>query len=523
MRLLNATIVLITAGIFLYPGMTEAEPVTAYPALIHRAAPGFDSQIAYSTKMLTVPVRNTSSEYPSMETVTVPERPTVQLTTQPGSDHHVRGVAHLVGSHLSAVIRPVSTVFRLVSLVAYTGLDALRSTPRRDIPQEPPPPVKQGPGMDLAAWEEELDAITRSRSSMGSMELLIDGEEFFPRLERTVANAGRSVHIQTYIFDNDDYALDFGRLLKDRSRNVEVKILMDGLGSIMASGVDHKSTPDNHTPPPSLVSYLKEGSSIKVRKLPNPWVTFDHTKSIVIDSRTAFVGGMNIGREYRYVWHDMMVQVKGPVIDTLQEEFSKTWDYAGIVGDLALVTSYKKPDVTRTETSHYPVRVLKTRIGHSQIYRAQVAAIRRARSYIYIENPYLSDDVILHELIMARHRGVDVRVILPLDCNWKAMRRSNVLAANEMLANSIRVYMYPGMSHVKAAVIDGWACLGSANFDKASLRLNREINLATSHPALVDKLITRLFEKDFKKSSPLTEFNQEKKSDRLYEMVADLM
>ena len=152
-----------------------------------------------------------------------------------------------------------------------------------------------------------------------------------------------------------------------------------------------------------------------------------------------------------------------------------------------------------------------------------MAAIRRAKSYIYIENPYLSDDLILHELIMARHRGVDVRVVIPLECNWNTMARSNALAANEMLANGIRVYLYPGMSHVKAAIFDGWACLGSANFDQASLRLNREVNLATSHPALVDKLVTRLFRKDFKDSILLTEFFAERKSDRLYEMVADLM
>jgi cardiolipin synthase len=298
---------------------------------------------------------------------------------------------------------------------------------------------------------------------------------------------------------------------------------MDGLGTIMASGVDHKSLPESHTPPPSLSSYLRDGSRVKVRKLTNPWLTFDHTKSIVIDRRVAFVGGMNIGREYRHIWHDMMVQVEGPVVGTLQEGFTRTWDYAGVAGDLALLTSYRDRETPSTNRNLYPLRVLKTRIGHSQIYRAQIAAIRRAKKYIYIENPYLSDDVVLHELIMARHRGVDVRVILPRQCNWKTMRRSNVLAANEMLANGIRVYMFPGMSHVKAAVIDGWACLGSANLDKASFRFNREINLATSHPAFVDKLITRLFKADFDRSILLEEARPERPSDRILEMVADLM
>jgi cardiolipin synthase len=57
--------------------------------------------------------------------------------------------------------------------------------------------------------------------------------------------------------------------------------------------------------------------------------------------------------------------------------------------------------------------------------------------------------------------------------------------------------------HVKAAVYDGWACLGSANFDKLSLQVNQEINLGTSHPAVVKNLMERLFYPDFTVSREL--------------------
>ncbi len=438
-------------------------------------------------------------------------------------DNDVESLVHLLGSHLGAVVRPVSTVFRLLGLVVYTGLDALRPTPRSEIPEGPPPRVIQGPGMDPDAWERDLDDLTGTSPFPGRLGLLIDGEEFFPRLEEAVAEAERSIHLQIYIFDNDDYALDFGQRLKDRSGEVDVRVLMDGLGSLMAGGVDHESLPEDHRGPTSLERYLEETSGVRVRCLGNPWLTFDHTKSMIIDNRVAFVGGMNIGREYRYVWHDMMVQVQGPVVARLQEEFLRTWDYAGVVGDLALLTSYDVGSPPAIRERLYPVRLLRTRVGESQIYRAQLAAIKRARRRIYIQNPYLSDDVVLHELILARHRGVDVRVVLPLECNWKTMGRSNALAANAMLANGIRVYLYPGMSHVKAAVFDGWACLGSANLDKASLRLNREINLATSDPEFVGELVTRLFEKDFDQSMFLAESYREKAGDWFYEMIADLM
>ncbi len=157
----------------------------------------------------------------------------------------------------------------------------------------------------------------------------------------------------------------------------------------------------------------------------------------------------------------------------------------------------------------------------SQIYRAKLAAIRRARNHIYIENAYFSDDIILDELIEARHRGVDVRVIIPEQGNHPMMNLSNSTAVNTMLKNGIRVYLYPGMTHVKAAIFDGWACVGSANLDAMSLRINREMNLATSDPETVDRLRQRLFEKDFAMSREVVEPLKLSWRHGLAELIAD--
>ena len=61
------------------------------------------------------------------------------------------------------------------------------------------------------------------------------------------------------------------------------------------------------------------------------------------------------------------------------------------------------------------------------------------------------------------------------------------------------------MSHVKAAVFDGWACVGSANYDKLSLEVNKELNLATSHKETVDRLLDELFIPDLAMSREITE------------------
>jgi cardiolipin synthase len=219
------------------------------------------------------------------------------------------------------------------------------------------------------------------------------------------------------------------------------------------------------------------------------------------------VGGMNIGREYRYDWHDLMMEVRGPVVDQLQYELDKTWARAGLLGDVGNFLAFIKGKRSHNSenASVYPLRILQTRSFDSDIYKAQVAAIRNARSYILIQNAYFSDDRILYELAVARRRGVDVRVILPTRGNHGPMNSSNRVAINQMLQHGIRVYRFPGMSHIKAAIFDGWACVGSANFDKLSLKVNKELNLATSDPATVSELMNRVFIPDLMAS---TEINQ---------------
>ena len=195
--------------------------------------------------------------------------------------------------------------------------------------------------------------------------------------------------------------------------------------------------------------------------------------------------------------------------------------HAGLLGDFGYVLSGLMPLPTDAEDMGYPVRVLFTRMDDPEIFRVQREAIRHAKRYIFIENAYFTDDVMLYELVKARRRGVDVRIIIPLVTDRGPITRNNVLAANIMLEHGIRVYIYPGMSHVKAAVFDGWACLGSANWDTWSLAINRELNLATSHPGAVDDLIERVFETDFAQSPELTEPFPERWSDFLLEFMGD--
>ncbi len=440
------------------------------------------------------------------------------------ADQVMQTVGHVLRSHTGGLaIRPVSSTYRLLFLLSNTTADTVRPDWIFET-REPLPAITYGPGMDLAAWEQQLDRLTGRPTSRGTLEYLVDGDEYFKRMIEAVHQAQESIHVRTYIFDNDDVAMQMASLFKERaSDQLDVEILLDGLGTIVATSEQSESLPRGYTAPVSVRKFLEDESTINVRQVTNPWFTGDHIKTTIIDHEIAFLGGMNIGREYLYDWHDMMVELHGPIVDELRNSFHSAWSHAGPLGDLGYVWQKLQPRKSNPDKNGYPMRLLYTRPHSSEIYMAQLEAIRRANQRIYIQNAYFTDDTVMYELIQARRRGVDVRVIIPREIDYGLLERTMIVSANQLIENGIRVFMYPGMSHVKAAVFDGWATFGTANYDRLSFRVNKEINIATSHPPAVEGLIEQIFRPDFAASIELTEPTPNKWSDRIVEIAGDFI
>jgi cardiolipin synthase len=117
----------------------------------------------------------------------------------------------------------------------------------------------------------------------------------------------------------------------------------------------------------------------------------------------------------------------------------------------------------------------------------------------------LFDKRVILALVKARSRGVDVRVVLPCFNDFKAGGRGNIVIANYLIQRGVRVYFYPAMSHVKALLVDGWACLGSGNLNHLSLRVNHEQNIASTDIRFANHVEQDLFEQDFARSYEMTE------------------
>ena len=412
-----------------------------------------------------------------------------------------------VQSHaFTAVRQPFTMVHRLFWTTTQSGLAALPLLPA---PDGEIPPLSGAAPMDPVAWERELDKLVGNDRYRGSMRLLIDGEAFFETFLKAVQQAQHSIDVRIYIFDRDDYALRVADLLKARSREVKVRVLVDRLGTLVAGQAPGDPAHETRARAvASIVDYLRQDSEVEVRVVDNPWLTSDHNKVIVIDRAQAFLGGMNIGGEYRYDWHDLMVEVRGPIVGRLAKDFEKRWAHAGLGGDFAFALRAMRRERyagPAEDASYMDLRPLYTRTGDPQLLRAQLNAMRAARSRIYIQQPYVADSEVLSELVRARRRGVDVRMILPAEGDSKIMNGANLVAAQLLAENGVRVFVYPGMTHAKAALYDDWAVIGSANFDKLSLRINQETNLATSDPRFVESLERELFEVDFARSTEWTQ------------------
>lgn len=420
----------------------------------------------------------------------------------------------------AAVRQPITTTRLGLALLWHRPREIISGNLPGDLVMQPV--AAEAPG--TAEFEKMLDQRHFPRAESGSLKWLVDGPGFFSELDRQIASASRSIDFQIFIFDNDDIGVRYADALKRRAAEVPVRVLCDDIGSTFAHLTPPATLgPRGFVPPSDIVAYLRAGSQVRARRILDPWLVCDHTKLLVFDQQTAILGGMNIGREYFSEWHDLMVKVEGPVVHTLSREFNRAWRKAGPWGDLAL---FRKPAIFRQPKpviGGIPLRVLRTdpAEGRYEILDSILLAIRGARQRVWISNPYFAHDDVVAAVAVAARRGVDVRVILPASGDSAIMDAGNLASASTLIQAGCKVFQYPAMAHLKVMVCDNWACLGSANLDTLSLRINRELNLAFSHPDAVQGLVNLTFLPDFRRSRRVLLSETQDVANGLAETLAD--
>ncbi|WP_310441539.1 phospholipase D-like domain-containing protein [Sulfurimonas sp.] len=290
-----------------------------------------------------------------------------------------------------------------------------------------------------------------------------------------INEAKNSIHISTYIFEYDKATKEIIKaLIKKSKEGLEIKILMDSLGSIVLYLFQYR-----------LRELKKAGIEIKffmpIFHMPfrNYINLRNHRKIYIFDNEKVLSGGANLSNEYlgatysKKRWQDIMFLVEGSSVEQYFEIFASDWFYASderlkfkrqkmeIEGDIYLQVVPSGPDMDK-----------------DALYEALLSAIYGAKERIYIITPYfIPNNSLIEALIIAHHKGVDVKLITPKEANHTIVNLVRSSYMRELEEAGIKIYLYNGaMLHAKAILFDNKSVvLGSVNFDNRSLFLNYEV------------------------------------------------
>ncbi len=345
------------------------------------------------------------------------------------------------------------------------------------------------------------------------VQLFCTGEDSLHALEDLVARATCRIDVLMFYWENDPLGEEVAAVLAARAGpHLRVRVLVDGGGNLLF-GKQHRETGRviNH-----VVAKLARQPYVEVIRIRNPCARFDHRKLVLVDGKAAWTGGRNFAHSAFFKHHDVSFTLTGPLVDELQKTYDAYWcDQGGPAnpppappGEAAAPAPPAPPAVPLPcppACVNAYARLLCTEPGCHEIGRSLYQAIDGACHHVYVENLYFSDSRLVCKLAAARRRGVDVRAVITFTTGSDNVDGANKVVANRLLKAGVRVYVYPIMTHVKAAAVDGrWVYLGTGNFDALSLRHNHELGLAVGAGPLIGEVEERLFLTDFQPDWELT-------------------
>ena len=321
------------------------------------------------------------------------------------------------------------------------------------------------------------------------IDLLNNGDEFYPVMLRDIASAQYSITIEAYIYWEGEIGRAFATALAERAQaGVRVKILLDAIGS-NSIGAD-------------ILAILESSGCQIAWYNPIKWYSIGrfnnrtHRKSLIVDGRIGFTGGAGIADQWlghaqdKDHWRDMQIRVEGPAVTPLQTGFAQNW--LERTRELVSGPAYY-PDVDADAGPHFAVTLMSSPVtGASTVRIMYYLSIICARRRIWLANPYfVPDPPAIDTLIDAKRRGVDVKIMVSGINNDSWLSRQNSIRLyGRLLAAGVEIFEYQHtMLHHKTMVVDGvWATVGTTNFDNRSFTHNEESNVCFYDEALVERM-----------------------------------
>ncbi|MFP5384889.1 MAG: cardiolipin synthase [Bacteriovoracia bacterium] len=360
---------------------------------------------------------------------------------------------------------------------------------------------------------EEMKVITRLVSPKNQpgftrgnrIKLLVDADEAFPEMLEEIEKAREYIIFQFYVVRGDETGCAFlNALIRKAKAGVKVTFMNDAIGV--------------EVPKPLMKRMIDAGietgtfnESTHKGKLQ---INFrNHRKILVIDGRVAFIGGMNIGDEYRGLtiqfgpWRDTSVRLEGPAVIAAQLACAKDW-----------YCIHEKPikvnwNIHGTK-SDSTVMVLHSGPADEKhtILLSLISLINMATERLWIANPYyVPPESLMDAILLASLRGVDVKILVPSYSDATFVMLASKVYQKPLLKHGVKLYRYtPGFLHQKVMLVDDqFAVVGSANFDCRSMFINFEVSVISNDKNFVTDC-AKMLEKDFSVSEEvfLKEFRE---------------
>ena len=325
-----------------------------------------------------------------------------------------------------------------------------------------------------------------------SVDILHNGDEFYPVMLEDIARAQTSITIEAYIYWAGDIGRRFAHALSAKAREgIPVKILLDAVGSATIGT--------------EILETLEAGGCQLAWYNRIHWYTIGrfnhrtHRKSLIIDGRVGFTGGAGIAdvwlghAQSPEHWRDTQIRIAGPAVTPLQTGFAQNW--LKTTGELLSGATYY-PEPEHVGPLAVQTVMSSPETGASSVRVMHYLPIVCARRSIYIANPYfIPDQAAIDTLVDAKRRGVDVRVMVSGEHNdnWLA-RQNSVRLYGRLLRAGIQILDYKKtVLHQKTMVVDGtWISIGTTNFDNRSFSHNEETSVCVR-----DARLAQVMEKRF--------------------------
>jgi cardiolipin synthase A/B len=435
------------------------------------------------------------------------------------NEHHVRGKQVLWFAMLLTLIGCASLPdLRDLRRSARTSQQQLKLLDVRGVlsPRQASLAIeKSGPAGEVSLLKHHLAFIESIDGppliSGNSARLLIDGPATFKAMFAKIEQARDHINLESYIFDDGVIGAKLAHLLLEkRSQGVEVNIIFDSVGSMATPPAFFERFRSNDI----KVCEFNPVNPLKGRK----WRinNRDHRKLLIVDGKTAFVGGINISGVYSTSsfgsrrktsdlskgWRDTHLQIDGPAVPEFQHLFLETWA--------------KQCGTPLPQRNFFPrIRIMGDKIirviGSSPddalnlTYVVLLSAIAHAKKSVHITMAYfVPDPQTIDILTSAARRGVDVKLILPGFSDFSAVFHAGRSHYSNLLNAGVKLFEHrEALLHAKTAVIDGvWSTIGSTNMDWRSFLHNDEVNGVILGVDFASEM-QRMFDQDLADAVPI--------------------